>query len=956
MSRRKQLLIIDGHSLAFRAFHAFTQSDLRTSSGEPTYAVYGFAQILLTLIQERHPDYVAVAFDIGPTFRHELYAEYKAGRAETPAEFHPQLDRIKELLQRLSIPVYVAEGYEADDVIGTLARQATGHDIDTLILTGDTDTLQLVDEHVTVIMANPYGQKTRTTHYTVEKVRERYKGLSPGQLTDLRGLKGDASDNIPGVKGIGEGGAIALLTQFGTVEEVYAHLEGVPKRYQKHLAGQEEQALFSKRLAIIACDVPVKFDIEAASIGHYDRSAIIDLFHELEFGSSMVTKLPTAVSDSEVQHIPRQSAAVGEHSSPPQTRHATGTSDGLFFTQQAMFGDDDVPSSPGDVPPPTAGHYQSVTTEETLQEVIAALTSAPHFAFDTETSSLNSLESELVGISLAVQPGRAWYIPIGHNQGIQLDRQQVLNALRPFFRDPHKAVYAHNARFDVEVMLQAGIQIEGLQFDTMIAAGLLGKRKELKDLAFYELKLTEPMQAIESLIGRGAKQRSFAQVAIEHATPYASADADVTLRLKEALEPQLAAEERIHEIFTRMEMPLIPVLVDMERAGIRLDVACMRDLSKRFTSRIATITEQIYDMAGQSFNINSGLQLNTILFDKLGLPTTNMRKTSTGRISLAADVLENLRGSHEIVEHILQYRHFFKLKSTYVDALPTLVNPRTGRIHTSFNQMGTSTGRLSSANPNLQNIPIRSEDGGEIRRGFVAEPGHTFIAADYSQIELRVLAHITQDPNLVQAFIDGQDIHTATAAQLFGIDPSAVGKDQRRIAKSVVFGTIYGISSFGLAQRTDLNRTEAKSLIDAFFARFPGVRRYMDSTIEQGRRDGYVQSLFGRRRWMPELKGNDQKKRQAAEREAINAPIQATAADIMKLAMINVYHELQQQRLQTRLLLQVHDELIFEVPDQEIATVQELVRTGMERVFTLRVPLQVDMEMGHNWEDMEAIA
>lgn len=954
MAEQKRLMLIDGHALAFRAFHALANADLRTSSGEPTYAVFGFVQILLTAIQEQHPHYVAVAFDIGRTFRDELYAEYKAGRAETPEEFHPQLARMKEMVQALNIPIYTAEGYEADDVIGTLARQATAAGVDTVILTGDTDTLQLVNEHVFVMLANPYGQKTTTTLYDEEKVHERYKGLKPGQLADLRGLKGDKSDNIPGVKGIGEDGAIALLNQFGNIEALYERLDEAPARYRKKLAGQQQQALFSKQLSVIVCDAPVTLDLAAARIDDYERNTVIGLFQQLEFGKSLLDKLPTVIAPPELLPLPQAAPELPQNGGSRQLS--------LFET---MDGEGTPLVSPPAWPAPkspAAGNYRSVTTEDDLRDLVHELSTAAGFAFDIESTGLDALTSDIVGIALATQPGAAWYVPVQHRMGEQLPRQHVLNTLRPFFANAGQAKYAHHARFDMELLEQAGLAVEGLTFDTLLAARLLGKQRiGLKELAFYELKIAEPMTEIEDLIGRGKKQITFDQVPIEHATPYAAADADMTLRLTETFAAQLASNEQLQHIFSRLEMPLVPIVVAMERAGIGIDSAYLQRLSSRLGERIAGLEEQIYQVAGQRFNINSGSQLGEVLFDRLKLPTSGLSKTATGRYSLSADALEKLAESlqgesqaHAIVPLILQHRQLSKLKSTYVDALPGLVNPRTGRIHTSYNQIGTATGRLSSSNPNLQNIPVRTEEGSEIRRAFVARPGCVFVAADYSQIELRVLAHITGDQNLVQVFREGQDIHAATAAQLFGINPDQVDKNQRRIAKTVVFGVIYGISSFGLSQRTSLSRGEAQALINALFARFPGIRAYIEQTLEQGRRDGYVQSLFGRRRYMPELNSKGPR-RQAAEREAVNAPIQSTAADIMKLAMISVAHEFQRRKLATQMLLQVHDELIFETPLEEVATVQQVVCDLMEHACELQVPLKVDIEMGSNWEEMETI-
>ncbi|MFN8477126.1 MAG: DNA polymerase I [Kouleothrix sp.] len=964
-SQRPLLALIDGHALAFRAFHALAKVGLRASNGEPTYAVYGFISIILNAIHEYHPKYVAVSFDVGRTFRDDMYAEYKAGRAETPEEFHQQLDRIKQLLAAFNIPIYTKDGYEADDVIGTLARQAAQQQVNTMILTGDTDTLQLVDDYVSVLLANPYVQKGKNTMlYEESQVLERYSGLKPVQLADLRGLKGDTSDNIPGVKGIGEAGAIALLKQFGTVENLYDHLDEVPNRYKKALDGQRDPALFSKRLATIVCDVPVALDLGHAELRDYDRTKVIALFQELEFGASLVKRLPATGGGVELAELPETTASPRQSDMFAAPAPAAPVGDGP--QQLAMFDLPAAPSRPAPLAsPPLAsnhiplGQYQAVCTEAQLTEVVTALHSCTGFAFDTETLGTRALQDDIVGVSVAVNPGHAWYLPFGHRQGEQLPRETVLGALRPFFADAQLPKYGHNAKFDIEVLEQAGVPVAGVTFDTMLAAALLNKRRGLKELAFYELGLPEPMTDIEELIGkRGKNQLQFADVPLEAATPYAAADADMTLRLAQALGPQLAEQPKVAEIFQKLEMPLIPVLARMEQAGIGLDVPFMRELGKRMGDDLAQLEDQIYAFNdGIKFNINSGDQLSDLLFKKLQLPTAGLERTKTGRYSLTAGVLETLaaKTDNPAIQLILRYRQLTKLKSTYVDALPELVNPATGRVHTTYSQLGAATGRLSSNDPNLQNIPTRTDDGREIRRGFVAAPGHMFIAADYSQVELRVLAHITQDPNLVQAFKEDQDIHAATAAQLFSVPIEQVNKNQRRIAKMTVFGVIYGISAFGLAARTDLSRTEAQQLIDALFARFPGLRDYIDSTLEEGRREGFVRSLFGRRRYMPDLKVSGPR-RQAAEREAINAPIQATAADIMKIAMIRVDEALRQRQLATRMLLQVHDELIFEAPAGEVDTVVALVCEQMEHAYQFKqVPLKVDLEVGPNWEEMQEV-
>lgn len=974
---RPLLLLIDGHALAYRAFHALAEAGLRSSTGEPTYAVYGFTSAMLNAIEEYHPEYAAVAFDVGKTFRDDLYAEYKANRAETPAEFEQQLARIKQVLAAFDIPIYTAEGYEADDVIGTLARQATERGVETLILTGDTDTLQLVNEHVTVLLNNPNlrGPKN-TTRYSVAEVAERYKGLRPDQLADLRGLKGDPSDNIPGVKGIGEAGAIALLNQFDTIENLYDHLHEAPKRYQKHLEGQRDTALFSKKLATIVCDAPVTLNLAAATLADYDRSRVIAVFQELEFGASLVKRLPPSGSTTAAQPLPAApqplpSVPLAEPPKPRQVdmfaSEAPATSEPSAEPQQlTLFGDVEAPPPVVHIEAPlraAPGEYRAACSDEDLDAVLAELTVAPLIAFDTETRGMNPLRDDLVGLSLATVPGRAWYIPVGHATGeAQLPRERVIDALRPFFADPSRPKIAHHAKFDIEVLERAGIPVEGLSFDTMLAAGLLDKRRNLKDLAFYELELAEPLDAIGELIGKGKNQVTFAEVPIARATPYAAADADMTLRLKPALETKLRAAGSVADIFYRLEMPLVPVLVRMEQAGILLDVPYMRALGERMGQELAQIEQQIFAIAGQPFNINSGDQLSEVLFGpKINLPTAGLERTRTGRYSLTAQALEELqaRDNTGIIELILRHRRLSKLKSTYVDELPALVNPETGRVHTDYNQLGAATGRLSSNSPNLQNIPTRTEEGREVRRGFIAAPGHVLIAADYSQIELRVLAHITGDPNLIQTFIEGRDIHAATAARLFGVGFSAVDKNQRRIAKTVVFGVIYGISPFGLAQRLGISREQARALIDSLFNEFPRIRDYIDRTLEVGRNEGYVQSLFGRRRPMFDLRTSGPR-RQAAEREAINHPIQSTAADIMKLAMIAVDAELRRRELRTRMLLQVHDELIFEAPEAEADEVVALVRDRMEGVLSdmrppFAVPLRVEIEKGPNWEELTPV-
>lgn len=949
---RKKLALVDGHAVAFRAFHALRDANLRTSTGEPTFAVFGFCQILLTTLQQLQPEYAAVAFDVGRTFRDTLYAEYKAGRAETPEDFHPQLARIKTIVQALNVPIYTQEGYEADDVIGTLSRQATALDVDTYIITGDSDTLQLVDEHVRVLLAVPYGKRQEAKEYDLAAVEERYKGLRPHQLADLRGLKGDVSDNIPGVKGIGETGAIALLNRFETVEGIYARLDEVPNRYRKVLDGQEEQALFSKQLATISCDVPVQLNLEHSRLAGYDRDAVIALFQELQFGS-LVRKLPATDADS-------TGPAAEPHNSSDGRGVGAPAQLGLFDAGDGASDRPALASRPSLSVPQGLGHYTAVRTAEELQSLVEQLRMAPSFAFDTETSGLGFLDAEVVGLSCAVQPGEAWYIPIGHigeDVGPQLDRAVVRDALLPLLENGAQPKVAHNGKFDLLALRKLDINVQGLQFDTMIAATLLGNQGVgLKDLAFNILKVE--MTEITELIGSGKQQISFDRVPIAQATPYAAADADLTLRLRDHLDQELDKVPRIRSVFETIEMPLLPVLADMEWQGIKVDVGILQQLSAGMQRRLRELETEIYEVAGGPFNIGSGQQLNTVLFEKLHVPTAGLSKTKTGLYSITAEVLDKLSqsGDYPIVNLILEHRQLTKLKSTYLDALPQLVD-RNGRVHTEFKQLGAATGRLSSNNPNLQNIPVRTEQGREIRHAFVAEDGHYLLAADYSQIELRILAHITQDPALVETFKEGRDIHATTAARLFGVPINQVSKNQRRIAKTTVFGTIYGISSFGLAARTDLNRAEAQQLIDGLFDTYPGLKRLFDETLEFGRTHGYVETLFGRRRYFGSGQSNalvaKGPGRSAAEREAKNAPIQGTSADLIKLAMGRLFQELQRRGLQARMLLQVHDELLLEVPDDELDEVQRLVQATMEDVYPeLSVPLEVELSKGRNWEEM----
>jgi len=952
-----KILLIDGHSLAYRAFYATAHRGdvMATSKGEWTNAVYVFANKLLQTWREQAPDYIAVAFDLGKSFRHDEYPEYKANRARTPDELHRQLERIEQVVDAFNIPAVTAEGYEADDVLGTLAREAEAEGIETVILTGDTDMLQLVDEQTRILL--PRGRYGDETLYGPREVEERYDGLSPEQLIDHKALCGDSSDNIPGLRGIGDKTATSLLKEYGTIEGIYEHLDEITsKRPRQALEGSHEDALLYKDLVTIRCDVPIAFDLQQARARNFDREKVVEVFGELEF-HSLLDRIPAGGGSAEAE----------------DTSGADASGAGGDELQQ---------------------RYVVVDSERALERMAAALRDAGGFAFDTETTSTDAMLADLVGISASIRPGQAWYVPVGHGSGArhaaaeqdlsdlplfaegggeqaveaeeappadvgpQLALATVIDRLKPVFADPAIEKYAHNASYDMEVLAQAaGIEVRGVAVDTMIAAWVIepsSRSLGLKAQVFNRLGLE--MTEITELIGTGKAQITFDRVPIADAAPYACADADMTLRLVEPLKEMLVGLEQ-WELYHEIEMPMVPILVEMEMAGVRLDAGYLEQMSAELDAEQQRIERQIYELVGHAFNLNSTKQLSEVLFEELDLPKQGIRKTQYG-YSTAADVLELLQRKHAVIPLILDHRQITKLKSTYVDTLPTLINPRTGRVHTSYNQTGAVTGRLSSSNPNLQNIPIRTELGRQIRKAFVPEEGWLFMAADYSQIELRVLAHVSQDRALLDAFHRGQDVHARTAAAVYGIALDEVTKEQRAIAKTVNFGLIYGQSAFGLAQQTGLDFDEAERFIDTYFENYPGVKRWLDGTRTRAHAEGYVETLLGRRRYFPELQGTRRAyagQRAAAERQAINAPIQGTAADILKIAMIRLDRRLDDLGLRARMVLQVHDEVVLEVPREELPAVSSLVREVMEGAYALSVPLKVDMEVGDNWLDMKAI-
>ena len=927
MKDRPRLFLIDGHALAYRTYFALSRigdgSRFTTRSGEPTAGVYGFASVLLRLLSEEHPEYLAVSFDTGRTFRDDIYPEYKATRSKMPEDMVPQLERIRELVQAFGIPIFEKEGYEADDVLGSMARRAPRAGAHAIILTGDRDLLQLADENTTIRLA---GQRlSEAIDFGPQEVIAKL-GIRPAQIVDYKALVGDPSDNIPGVRGIGEKTAIKLLHEFGSLDEIYANLDQIPARFRNKLEQGKEDAYLSRRLAKIVTDLPLEFELEQCRARGYDRDRVVELFRQLEF-RSLLERLP-----------------------PPQG--------GEGGTQLSLF----VSRAPRESP--AQGKFQIISDEGALAHLVQRLASAQQVAFDVETTSTVAMHAQPVGIALATTPEEGFYIPVGHHPDLagspQLALQQVLERLAPPLQDADLPKVGHNLKYDFIILARHGLRPAPLAFDTMIAEWLCDPGSHnlgLKNLAWVRLGVE--MTTIQELIGRGRNQRSMAEVPVQEVAPYAAADARICLQLKPLLEAELQ-EKSLLSLFYEMEMPLVPVLADMEMTGILMDTDFLQQFSAELAQRLSEIEAQIYQQVGHPFNINSTRQLSQVLFEELGLqPPDRTRKTASGHYSTAAGVLEQLRDAHPVVSLILEQREIAKLKSTYADALLEQVNPATGRIHTSYNQTGSVTGRIASSDPNLQNIPIRTDIGRRIRRAFRAADGYLLLGVDYSQIELRIVAHMADDQAMIQAFLEDQDIHAATAAAVFNLSPDEITPEMRRRAKAVNFGLIYGMSPFGLTRTTDLTLAEAEQFVQTYFQRFPGVRRYLETTRRLAAEQGYVETLFGRRRYFPQLQPGARVSEQAkarAEREAINAPIQGTAADIIKIAMIRLAAALRQQGLGARLLLQVHDELVLECPQEELKPTARLVRQVMQHAAQLKVPLKTDAKAGPNWAEMEPLA
>lgn len=912
MAKREKLVVIDGHALIHRAYHAIPP--LTTKKGEVVNAVYGFSMILLNVLRDLKPKYIAVAFDLpGKTKRHEAYEQYKAHRKVAPEDLKDQIKRVREVIDAFSIPLYSKEGYEADDVIGTIAKKVPD-DIESIIVTGDLDELQLVNEKTKVYtMRRGF---TDTVIYDEAAVKDKYS-LTPAQFVDYKALRGDPSDNIPGVAGIGEKIASDLIKKYGSLENIYQNLGEIKPAVAEKLRADKENALLSKKLSQLELNLPIKLDLAKCIVHDFDKAKVFSLFQELGF-KSLLSRLPQKEAQASIFEEPEKITKDGTRK---HIHHAK---------------------------------YHLVTNEEELDSLCSKLQAQSQFAFDTETDSLNEIDANLVGMSFSFAKGEAYYIPVGHKEGKQLYKERVLRSLRPVLENKKIGKIGHNIKYDYIILKKYGITISPINFDTMIAAYLINpvaRALKLDELAFAELGLE--MVKISELIGSGKDEITFDGVEIEKAKVYACEDADVTWRLFEHLARDLKKSDML-ELMADIEAPLIPVLGEMELAGISLDSKKLVKISTDFAKRIKTLETDIYKKAGTKFNIASPIQLGEVLFTKLKLDEKiedkrELKKLKSGSYSTSASELEKLRGIHPIIDMISKFRELSKLKNTYVDVLPTLVNKNTSRVHTSFNQAITQTGRLSSSDPNLQNIPIRTEEGKKIREAFVADKGNVLLSADYSQIELRVIAHIAKDKDMIETFKEGRDIHTETAAKVYNVPENKVTSEMRRTAKVVNFGILYGVSAHGLKQQLGISREEGQSLIDKYFALHKTVDKYMEKMIIQAWELGYVETIFGRRRYFPEIKSKNFSVRESAKRMAINMPIQGTAADLMKLAMIDIAKELPRISKDSRMLLQVHDELVFEVPEKDAKKVAEFVQDKMENVVKLSVPIEVSIGWGKNW-------
>ncbi len=897
---KPRLVLVDGSSYLYRAFHALPP--LSTSKGEPTGAVHGVLSMLNKLLREQSGDHIAIVFDApGRTFRDEMFEEYKANRPPMPDDLRAQIQPLLDAVPAMGLPLLRIDGVEADDVIGTLCRRAVEQGFDVLISTGDKDMAQLVDEHVTIVNTMTGAVLDR------DGVKEKFD-VFPEQIIDYLALVGDSSDNIPGVPRVGAKTAAKWLNEYGTADNVIANAAQISGKVGESLRENIDQLQLSRQLATILQEVELPVEPKDLKVGKADTAALKSLYTRYELKSLL----------------------------------------------RGLAADADTPV---EIPPaPVSGQksrYDTVLTKSAFDKWQSRMRKADLVAIDTETNSLNYMQAELVGISVAVTPGEAAYIPLAHDYPgapVQLDRAVVLQSLRDFLEDPQYRKVGHHLKYDAHIFARYGITLRGMQFDSMLESYVLNSvatRHDMDSTAAHYLGI----QTIhyEDVAGKGTKQITFNQVALEEAAPYAAEDADVTLKLHRHLWSELEKIPALRELYETVEQPLVPVLLAMEETGVLIDRKMLKKQSGELAEKMLELEKRAHDLAGGPFNLSSPKQLQEILFDKLGLPV--IRKTPTGQPSTAEDVLQDLASDYELPEVILDYRGVAKLKSTYTDKLPMQIDADTGRVHTSYHQAVAATGRLSSTDPNLQNIPIRTPEGRRIRQAFIAPAGQVLLAADYSQIELRIMAHLSEDSGLLKAFADEQDVHRATAAEVFGLALEAVTADQRRSAKAINSGLMYGMSAFGLAKQLGISRGEAQQYVDLYFERYPGIKKFMDDVRTSAREQGFVETMFGRRLYLPEINDRNVQRRQYAERSAINAPMQGTAADIIKKAMISVHDWLRKDQPPARMIMQVHDELVFEVEAGAIDSVREAVVDLMSSAASLRVPLQVDTGTGLNWDE-----
>ena len=949
-----KLFLLDAYALIYRAYYAFIKNPRINSKGFNTSAVLGFVNTLEDVLKKEKPTHIGVAFDpSGPTFRHEAYEQYKAQREETPEAIRMSVPIIKDIIRAYRIPILEVPGFEADDVIGTLATEAGRQGINTYMMTPDKDYGQLVGEHV--FMYRPkYGDKEFDI-MGIEEVKAKFDIESPLQVIDMLGLMGDSSDNIPGCPGVGEKTAQKLISQYGSIENLLAHTDELKGALKAKVETNKEMILFSKFLATIKTDVPIELDMEALKRETPDEERLRSIFEEMEF-RTLIDRI-----------FPRDKKP---DTSVPSTPKANNNQPNLFGGQLSLF--DEAPATSTEKKSPIQGNlfeefatngagdskktiltslkttdydYQLIDSEEKRIKLRKILITSKILSLDTETTGTDPISAELVGMSFSIKENQAFYVPVPSNFE---EAKKIVQEFQPILEDEKILKVGQNMKYDLLILGNYGVELRGPMFDTMIAHYVL--QPELRHNMDYlaEIYLSYQTIRIEELIGaKGKNQGNMRDLSPADIYEYACEDADITLKLKKVLEKELEANDA-SSLFYNIEMPLMPVLAYMERNGVRIDTDALKESSLHFTARMQQIENEVHQLAGMEFNIASPKQVGEVLFDRLKI-VAKAKKTKTGQYVTSEEVLESLRGKHEIVGKILEHRGLKKLLSTYIDALPQLINPKTGKIHTSFNQTVTATGRLSSSNPNLQNIPIRNEDGKEIRKAFIPEEGCEFFSADYSQIELRIMAHLSGDKNMVEAFREGNDIHAATASKIYKISLEEVTRKQRSKAKTANFGIIYGISVFGLAERMNVPRSEAKELIEGYFQTYPQIKEYMDQSIEAAREKGYIETVFGRKRFLPDINSHNAVVRGYAERNAINAPIQGSAADIIKIAMIHIYRRFKEENIRSKMILQVHDELNFSVYPEEKEKVQQIVIEEMEKAYSMQVPLKADCGWGNNW-------